>query len=525
MTPRFTFARLLLALMFCALLLGLAAVLRQTSVRSARIQWLQFSPDGQYLAMGLHGLDHDSVQVWDVPDRTRIVNFDVMAADETLVLSPLDGSVRFSGNNELVTVDYPEEGLNRWDLRKQDLRPTTEASPGWLSPDGNWLLTERPDGALEVRDIGANRPPVKLALREPEVLFHVYFAADRKTLGVWRSDGMIETYDLRSGKHRRSIQVQKGLPGVLSPDLRWAAARDADPGIVHVYRMDDGAQWLTTTRENGSFPSKAFSHDSRSLAIGDDRGTVTLWDLASRQPRASASGPGMVSALAFSPDGASLAVGHRNRYRWFRQTPTRLVDPVTLDEQAVLGESNYRPHMAVLLAGFVVWLVCWRWARGRRRSGDREQSPAESPDASEVLLHENVPGAKAGRFWLRRELTLTRAGLVIARWKKQLTIPRESIDKLTSEGRWGARHFRVVHHDEEAPADIRFHSFHPAKWFEAFEQAGIPVEDPVDLRSSWALAAKLGAAAEIIEGLFWALVIGGAVVVGLIAALVNGCAG
>ena len=136
-----------------------------------------------------------------------------------------------------------------------------------------------------------------------------------------------------------------------------------------------------------------------------------------------------------------------------------------------------------------------------------------------------MPGAKAGRLWLRRELTLTRAGLVIAWWKKQLTIPRESIDKLTSKGRWGARHFRVVHHDEEAPADILFHSFHPAKWFEAFEQAGIPVEDPVDLRSSWALAVKLSAAAEIIEGLFWALLIGGAVVVGLIAALVNGCAG
>ena len=99
--------------------------------------------------MGLDGLDDDSVQVWDVPNRTRIVNFDVMAADETLVLSPFDGSVSVSGNNELVTVDYPEEGLNRWDLRKQDPRPTTEASPGWLSPDGNWLLTEWPDGALK----------------------------------------------------------------------------------------------------------------------------------------------------------------------------------------------------------------------------------------------------------------------------------------------------------------------------------------------------------------------------------------
>jgi WD40 repeat protein len=150
------------------------------------------------------------------------------------------------------------------------------------------------------------------------------------------------------------------------PDLHFAAACDADPGIVHVYRMDDGAERLTIDRGNDYVGAKAFSHDSRSLAVGDFRGTVTLWDLTSRQPRACASGPGMVSALAFSPDGASLAVGHGNEYRWFRQTPIRLVDPITLDEQAVLGESNYRPHVAVLLAGFVIWLVCWRWVRGRR---------------------------------------------------------------------------------------------------------------------------------------------------------------
>jgi hypothetical protein len=200
---------------------------------------------------------------------------------------------------------------------------------------------------------------------QQEELFHFYFAADGKTFVVWQSGGTIATYDLRNGKHRQSIQVQEGLPGVLSPDVRWAAARDADPSIVHVYRMDDGPPWLTIAKDNGSFPSMAFAHDSRSLAVGDDRGTVTLWDLASRQPRTSASGPGMVSALASLSDGALPAVGQGNEDRWHRQTPIRLLNPVTLDEQAVRGESNYRPHMAVVLAGFVIWRVGWCWSRGR----------------------------------------------------------------------------------------------------------------------------------------------------------------
>jgi hypothetical protein len=226
---------------------------------------------------------------------------------------------------------------------------------------------------------------------------------------------------------------------------------------------------------------------------------------------------------AFSPGGASLAVGQGNEYRRFRQPPIRLVDPVTLDEQAVLGESNYRPHMAILLAGFLIWLVCWCRARGRRRAADRGQASAGSSDASEVLLHEEVPGAKVGRLWLRHKLTLTRTGLVIARWKRQLTIPRESIEKLTSEGRWGARCFRLVHHDDQAPADIRFHSLHPTKWFEAFEQAGIPTEDLVALRSSKAVGMKAAMAVEKLEGLVWAGPCIAFVFV-LIGALVRGCA-
>jgi hypothetical protein len=76
--------------------------------------------------MGLDGLDDESIQVWDVPQQTQLVNLDVGAAEETPVLSPLAGT--------------------------------------------------------------------------------------------------IETYSLRNGKMRNSIRVKEGLPGVLSPDLRWAAA-------------------------------------------------------------------------------------------------------------------------------------------------------------------------------------------------------------------------------------------------------------------------------------------------------------
>jgi WD40 repeat protein len=62
----------------------------------------------------------------------------------------------------------------------------------------------------------------------------------------------------------------------------------------------------------------ALSPDGKTMAVGDPKGTVTLWDLAGGKERARLSEPRgkwtpeetrPVSALEFSPDGATLAVG------------------------------------------------------------------------------------------------------------------------------------------------------------------------------------------------------------------------
>src|SRR5207244_4259990 len=52
----------------------------------------------------------------------------------------------------------------------------------------------------------------------------------------------------------------------------------------------------------------AFSPDGRTVAV-DERGTVSLWEVASGHSRGRLAGPRMTFALAFSPDGRFLAVG------------------------------------------------------------------------------------------------------------------------------------------------------------------------------------------------------------------------
>jgi WD40 repeat protein len=93
---------------------------------------------------------------------------------------------------------------------------------------------------------------------------------------------------------------------------------------LFVAAIDDSSvrEWdLTTGKFRREFKSPAgkvcglaLSPDGKTMAVGDPKGTVTLWDLAGGKERAGLTEPQgkwapEVSALEFSPDGATLAVG------------------------------------------------------------------------------------------------------------------------------------------------------------------------------------------------------------------------
>ncbi len=56
----------------------------------------------------------------------------------------------------------------------------------------------------------------------------------------------------------------------------------------------------------------AFSPDGRTLAAGDDTGHVDLWNVAKQQADRSLTEGSPVNSVAFSPDGRTLAVGQAN---------------------------------------------------------------------------------------------------------------------------------------------------------------------------------------------------------------------
>jgi WD40 repeat protein len=131
------------------------------------------------------------------------------------------------------------------------------------------------------------------------------FSPDRKILATGSQDGAMELWDLSTIQERRTLADPRSTVRAVafSPDGKLLAAivvRD-----VKVWDIATGQEVYTF----GGFMwnTMAFSPDSKTLALGNMDGTVTLWDVTTGQKIRTLPGQGYVNGTnAFSPDGKTL---------------------------------------------------------------------------------------------------------------------------------------------------------------------------------------------------------------------------
>jgi WD40 repeat protein len=152
------------------------------------------------------------------------------------------------------------------------------------------------------------------------------FSPNGKIL-VTAVDGLsLQLRDTESGALSVSVAVPKrvGRDVAISPDGKWAASAgtDAPDDVVWLWELAAGRAKQTLRGHIWTIHSIAFSPDGHKLASGSSDKSIRLWDtrtgeltLALSQPDQVVPGqrnlgiPGMVFAVAFSPDGTLLASG------------------------------------------------------------------------------------------------------------------------------------------------------------------------------------------------------------------------
>jgi serine/threonine protein kinase len=179
------------------------------------------------------------------------------------------------------------------------------------SHDGVWLATGGRDKKVFILDgTMKNRVPLAILNDCHGVVNDVCFCPTRSELLVG-DEGALTLWDAGTGTIKG--RLERGcLALAWSPDGKTIAASD---GVDKVLYLLDG-QTLETTRQisiyQGIITDLAFSPDGKQLAICSDDGTIQVWDVATDKS-VWEQRPAKVPAtcVAWSPDGRLLAVGCR----------------------------------------------------------------------------------------------------------------------------------------------------------------------------------------------------------------------
>jgi WD40 repeat protein/serine/threonine protein kinase len=225
-------------------------------------------------------------------------------------------------------------------------------------------------------------------------VYYAAFSADGQRL-LSATGNTVSVWDVRTG---RQIQTREGptkslLGSAFSPDGRFVASRIGN--TVTIWEVVTGQTVRTLTFHHGSFATVAFSPEGQRIAVAGysahlnskDQG-VTVWDVVSGKEMLTLQQdiPTTVRALALSQDGRRLGVADRLSVRvWDTQTG----QPVTslVGHTSIVTALAFSPDGQSLATGsYDETARIWDATNGNQlrvlRHGDRVFSVAFSPDSS-----------------------------------------------------------------------------------------------------------------------------------------------
>lgn len=270
-----------------------------------------FSPGGQLLALG----SRDSVSIWDLDERKRLITYDASPADDEefpipykMALSP-DGSF-------LVWADH-QGSIIGWEWKSGEPYTISQGLGYFIdissSADGEtWVASQRQSLITWQRGQEAASIPLEGFSNTARQLV---ITEDREKLVTLSGEGNIQVRELSTGLETESCSLTYPRTSLLSPAGQYlAAASDFSsitlysvPGCKKLHEME-------LAPDNNSpiyweIPKAfAFSGDERLLAVGTEGGNVWLWNTSNGEKTSLLDARvASINLVAFSPDQSLIA--------------------------------------------------------------------------------------------------------------------------------------------------------------------------------------------------------------------------
>jgi WD40 repeat protein/tRNA A-37 threonylcarbamoyl transferase component Bud32 len=226
---------------------------------------------------------------WDLESREKTRTLTIEEGLRALALSP-DGLTAAVGS---------DRGIRLIDVRTGAAKEATGAlasDPIWLlfSPDGKTVVSTSRDGTVTLWDADAATPGETLRGHSRSVRQPV-FSPDGETLYTVSDDGTAIAWDLSGDRglgRRFTFTHDRGFhdwpdrhPGKFSPDGRLIAVGLKQEGIGLWDASDVTRTGAPLLKTGGEVNALAFSPDGETLAAVADYGLASVWDVGSRSLR------------------------------------------------------------------------------------------------------------------------------------------------------------------------------------------------------------------------------------------------
>ncbi len=188
-----------------------------------------------------------------------------------------------------------------------------------FSSDGTLLAGGCEDDTVRFWDVTARTPAATLVMPPdparsdyPIHVYEVLFAPDGRTLATGTNGPIprVHLWDVATRTLTRTLDRRGPVsyPMAFSPDGRTLAT-DGD-GEVLLWNVSTGALVGTVGGDWEAVTALAFSPDGKALAIGDEEGTLRLWERGSgSKPVERKVAEGDVRSVAFTSDGNAVVSG------------------------------------------------------------------------------------------------------------------------------------------------------------------------------------------------------------------------